>query len=59
MFDDNVNIKVDNDNIYMKTNGMEGVMDVTIDTDNLEFLLIKENIYETPTKYINNIINKI
>lgn len=36
MFDDNVNIKVDNDNIYMKTNGMEGVMDVTIDTDNLE-----------------------
>jgi len=30
-----------------------------IDTDNLEFLLIKENNYETPTKYINNIINKI
>tara|TARA_B100001094_G_C18126337_1_gene769702 strand:- start:795 stop:1592 length:798 start_codon:yes stop_codon:yes gene_type:complete len=36
MFDDNVNIKVDNDNIYMQTNGMEGDMDVTINTDNLE-----------------------
>lgn len=36
MFDDNVNIKVDNDNIYMQTNGMDGNMDVTINTDNLE-----------------------
>ena len=30
-----------------------------INTDYIEFLLIKENTYETPTKYINNIINKI
>ena len=30
-----------------------------IDTDYLEFLLIKENLYETPTKYVNNIIKKI